>query len=124
MTKNTAEKISEKIKIYMLQHKITQRDLAKKLGVTPQNISHILNAKGGISTKSLDELAHALGTHSHYFFDNFSEIKGDNNIVGNNNYHKPENDLKAEILVIKKELEAHRYKLENLELKIEKIQKK
>lgn len=121
MTRNSAKKISEKIKIYMLQHKISQRSLAKKLGVTPQNISHILNAKGGVSTKSLDKLAQALNIHDNYFFDNSTDVNGNHNIVQNS---VGESDLYKELQLIKKELEIHRYKLENLELKIDKIKKK
>ena len=104
----------------MLQHKISQRNLAEKLGVSPQNISHILNAKGGISTKSLDKIARVLGVDSQSFLSPLTESMELQNIQSQQQAIMV---LKKEILLLKKELETQKYKLENLLLKIEQKRK-
>lgn len=121
MTKKSKEDLAQKIKIYMLKKGISQRDLSKRLKVTPQTVSKLLMGNTHFRTDTLNKIAAALGTSANYFFDNSSDVSGNNNIVQN---HVGEAILQQEIQLIKKELEAHRYKLENLELKIEKIQKK
>lgn len=121
MTKKSKEDLAQKIKIYMLKKGISQRDLSKRLKVTPQTVSKLLTGNTHFRTDTLNKIAAALGTSTNYFFDNSSDVSGNNNIVQN---HVREASLQQELQLIKKELEAHRYKLENLELKIEKIQKK
>ena len=121
MTKKETEELAQRIKIYMLKQGISQRELAKKLKITPHAVSGFLTGKSHFRTDTLDKIAAALGTNANYFFDNSSDVSGNNNIVQN---HVGEATLQQELQLIKKELEAHRYKLENLELKIEKIQKK
>lgn len=74
--------------------------------------------------KTLHKIASALGVNSNYFFDNFTEVKGNKNIVQSKNVSTDKMDYEKEILLIKKELEVQRYKLENLELKLEKNKKK
>ena len=121
MTKNNKENLAQKIKIYMLKNGISQRDLAKKLKVTPQTVSKLLTGSTHFRTDTLDKIATALGTTANYFFDNSTAVNGNNNVVGEKNTINP--NFKEEIALIKKELEVHRYQIENIVLKLEKIQK-
>lgn len=105
----------------MLKNGISQRDLAKKLKVTPQTVSKLLTGSTHFRTDTLDKIATALGTTANYFFDNSTAVNGNNNVVGEQNTINP--NLKEEIALIKKELEVHRYQIENIVLKLEKIQK-
>lgn len=121
MTRKKNKELVQKIKIFMLQHGISQRDLAKKLKLTPAAVSKFLTGDSSMRTDTLQKIANALGTDSNYFF---ADVKGNGNVVGNNNNTRQETDLKNDINFIKKELEVHRLKLENLTLKIEKLQRK
>lgn len=121
MTKRSKEDLAQKIKIYMLKKGISQRDLSKRLKVTPQTVSKLLTGNTHFRTDTLNKIAAALGTSANYFFDNSSDVSGNNNIVQSS---VGKTTLEKDIELIKKELEVQRYKLENLELKIEKIWKK
>lgn len=105
----------------MLKQGISQRELAKKLKITPQAVSGFLTGKSHFRTDTLNKIAAALGTSANYFFDNSTAVNGNNNVVGEKNTINP--NLKEEIALIKKELEVHRYQIENIVLKLEKIQK-
>ena len=124
MTEKNSKDLSKKIKIFMLQHNISQKDLAKKMKITPAAVSKFLIGDSNMRLKTLHKIASALGVNSNYFFDNFTEVKGNQNIVQSKNVSTDKMDYEKEILLIKKELEIQRYKLENLELKLEKNKKK
>lgn len=124
MTEKNSKDLSKKIKIFMLQHNISQKDLAKKMKITPAAVSKFLIGDSNMRLKTLHKIASALGVNSNYFFDNFTEVKGNKNIVQSKNVSTDKMDYEKEILLIKKELEVQRYKLENLELKLEKNKKK
>lgn len=121
MTRKETEELAQKIKIYMLKQGISQRELAKKLKITPQAVSGFLTGKSHFRTDTLNKIAAALGTSANYFFDNSTAVNGNNNVVGEQNTINP--NFKEEIALIKKELEVHRYQIENIVLKLEKIQK-
>ena len=121
MTRKMDKQLAEKIKIFMMKNEITQRDLAKKMGLTPQAISHFLNGSNSLRTDTLDRISAALGTDSNYFF---ADVNGNGNAIGNNNNTRLEAELKNDINFIKKELEVQKLQIENLTLKIEKLQKK
>lgn len=124
MTKRSKEDLAQKIKIYMLKKGISQRDLSKRLKVTPQTVSKLLTGNTHFRTDTLNKIAAALGTSANYFFDNSAEVNGNHNILHSSVGDAGKTDLEKDIELIKKELEVHRYKLENLELKIEQIKKK
>ena len=121
MKKNNKENLAQKIKIYMLKNGISQRDLAKKMKITPAAVSKFLTGDNAMRTDTLDRISAALGVADNYFFDNSTAVNGNNNVVGEKNTINP--NLKEEIALIKKELEVHRYQIENIVLKLEKIQK-
>ena len=115
--------MAQKIKIYMLKKGITQRVLAQKLKVTPSAISGFLNGENALRTDTLDKIAKALGADANYFFDNSTDVIGNQNFVTSSHKNNQGLDLLKEIQLIKKELEVHRLKLENIELKLEKNNK-
>ena len=104
MTRKTKQEISEKIKIFMLKKGLTQRDLAKKLKVSPQTISQFLRGKNALRTDTIEKLAGALGVPNNYFFAN-----SNNNTIGNNNSSSVQNMeielMKKDIIILKKEVE-------------------
>lgn len=121
MTKKIEKSLAQKIKIFMLTNNISQKELAKKMGLTPAAISKVLAKDNSMRTGTLEKIAHALGTDYNYFF---ADVQGDGNAIGNNNNTCLQTDFKNDIDFIKKELEVHRLKLENLTLKIENLQQK
>ncbi len=125
MTRKKDKDFVKKLKLAMLESGLNQTSLAKKLGLTHSAISAWLNGRTNPSLDALKSAAQAMGRPVNYFFDNSNtEINGNQNIVGKDIKTQDKNDLEKEIILIKKELEVHRYKLENLSLKLEKISKK
>ena len=124
MTIKNSKYLAQKIKIFMIKHGISQKDLAKKMKITPAAISKFLIGESDMRLETLNKISKALGVDSNYFFDNSTEVKGNQNIVQSKNISVGKMDYEKEILLIKKELEVQRYKLENLELKLEKNNKK
>lgn len=59
--------MTEKIKILLVKKKMTVTDLAKKLGVTPQNLSNKFK-RDNFSEKELKEIADALGVKFEAYF--------------------------------------------------------
>lgn len=124
MTRKTYKELVQKIRFFMLQNGISQRDLAKKMKITPAAVSKFLTGDNAMRTDTLDRISAALGVADNYFFDNSTEVNGNGNAIGNNNNTRLEAELKNDINFIKKELEVQKLQIENLTLKIEKLQKK
>ena len=84
MTKKKSTDLAQKIKIFMLENGISQRDLAKKMKIAPQTVSQFLGGKYNLRTDTVEKIAKALGAPGNYFFDSSTNVKGDSNIVGKN----------------------------------------
>lgn len=56
-----AQKFALELLDYMDEHDIKQIDLAKKMGVSPQQVNKILRAKANLTFETLDKIADALG---------------------------------------------------------------
>lgn len=121
MTRNKNNKFIEKLKIAMLQSGLNQVSLAKKLGIQAGSVSKWMTGENNPKISTLEKIAKATGKPVNYFFDNSADVSGDHNIVQSS---VGKTTLEKDIELIKKELEVQRYKLENLELKIEQIKKK
>nr|DAG77163.1 MAG TPA: Repressor protein CI [Caudoviricetes sp.] len=124
MTRKKNKKFIEKLKIALLQSGLNQVSLAKKLGIQAGSVSKWMTGENNPKISTLEKIAAATGKSVNYFFDNSTELSGNHNIVSGSVGSNKNFNFEKELELIKKELEAHRYKLENLELKIEKIQKK
>ncbi|MBR3603078.1 MAG: helix-turn-helix transcriptional regulator [Elusimicrobiaceae bacterium] len=124
MTRNKNEEFIKKLKIALLESHLNSVSLAKKLGIQPGSVSKWMTGENNPKLSTLKKIAKTTGKPINYFFDNFTEVKGNKNIVQSKNVSTDKMDYEKEILLIKKELEIQRYKLENLQLKLEKNKKK
>lgn len=121
MSNSTTEKFIKKLKLAMLEKNINQAKLAKKIGVTRAAVSAWLTGRAKPPLDVLLSLSENLEQPINYFF---ADVNGNGNAIGNNNNTRLETDLKNDINFIKKELEVQKLQIENLSLKIEKLQKK
>ena len=121
MNKNEEKILIKKLKLAMLESGLNQTQLAKKLGISSTSISQWLLGKTKPKYSTLEAVGKITGKPINYFFDNSTAVNGSNNVVGEQNTINP--NFKEEIALIKKELEVHRYQIENIVLKLEKIQK-
>jgi DNA-binding XRE family transcriptional regulator len=55
--------VGKKIKALRKENRLTQKELAKKLGISQQIISHIEQGRANISLLTLKKVANALGTN-------------------------------------------------------------
>ena len=124
MTRNQNEAFVKKLKIALLESHLNTVSLAKKLGIQPGSVSKWMTGENNPKLSTLKKIAKITEKPINYFFDNSTEVKGNQNIVQSKNISVGKMDYEKEILLIKKELEVQRYKLENLELKLEKNNKK
>jgi transcriptional regulator with XRE-family HTH domain len=65
--------LTEKLKRAMFDAKLTQEQLAKKMGITQSAISQFLKNKNGLNVKTLEKYAKATKKNLDWFFD--SSIK-------------------------------------------------
>ena len=122
--KKKNENFIKKLKLAMLEAGLNQVALAQKLGLRSASVSKWLVGDNNPKISTLEKIAKVTGKPVNYFFDNSAEVNGNHNILHSSVGDAGKTDLEKDIELIKKELEVHRYKLENLELRIEKIQKK
>ena len=122
--KKKNENFIKKLKLAMLEAGLNQVALAQKLGLRSASVSKWLVGDNNPKISTLEKIAKVTGKPVNYFFDNSAEVNGNHNILHSSVGDAGKTDLEKDIELIKKELELHRYKLENLELRIEKIQKK
>lgn len=104
-------KIGEKIKKVLSDAGLSQTDLAKCLGVTPQQVSHWINNKGFPSLDKFIALVQVTGKDANYFF-GIPSVQGNNHIVGDNNknisqtvnYSSDIESLKKDVALIKQSI--------------------
>ena len=61
---------AQKIRDLCKKHRITLKELADKIPLTPTGMQHILRY-GATNTGTLEKIARELGVHPGYFFDDF-----------------------------------------------------
>lgn len=118
MTRKKTENIANKIKIYMLKNYISQRDLAKKLNVSPAAVSKFLTGDNAMRTDTIANISKALGVADNYFFADDSTLQI---AAGNNNNQA--NTKNADLELIKKDMEVFKKTLENLDLRLKLLEK-
>lgn len=121
MTKKETDKVIKKIKIAMAEEFITQTELAKKLGRTQGAISAWFKGRGSPDLETLMQVSDILKKPINYFFDNSTDVKGNQNIVGKNITVSP--DVEKDIALMRVKIEALESKIENLELKYNLLKK-
>ena len=118
MTRKKSADVAQKIKIFMLENGISQRDLAKKLKVAPQTVSQFLGGKYDLRTDTLEKIGKALGTPANYFF---AEVRG--SAVGANAKVTAATDVEKDIKLLSVQVELLTAKIKLLEEEIKKIKR-
>lgn len=121
MTTKKDEMFIKKLKLAMLESGFNQVSLAKKLGIKSASVSQWLTGKNNPKISTLEKLAKATGKPVNYFFDNSTDVKGNHNVVGNNNSVPA--DVEKDIKLLTAKIAALESKIENLELKYNLLKK-
>ncbi len=118
MTRKQSENVAQKIKIFMMENGISQRELAKKMKVAPQTVSQFLGGKYDLRMETIEKISKALGAPGNYFF---AEVKG--SAVGPSAQVRTDGETKKDIALIMAKITALESKIENLELKYNLLKK-
>lgn len=121
MTKKENENVIKQIKIAMAEMGLNQTSLAKKVGVKPNTVSQWLTGTNSPKMDTLKKVAKATGKPVNYFFDNSTDVKGNQNIVGKNINISA--DVEKDIKLLTAKITALESKIENLELKYNLLKK-
>ena len=105
----------------MAEMGLNQTSLAKKVGVKPNTVSQWLTGTNSPKMDTLKKVAKATGKPVNYFFDNSTDVKGNQNIVGKNITVSP--DVEKDIALMRVKIEALESKIENFELKYNLLKK-
>jgi transcriptional regulator with XRE-family HTH domain len=124
MAKKEDNNIGLKVKRALQNSDLTQRDLAKEMGVTHQQVSNIVRGINKPSVDFLKKTSELTGTPMDYFFDNSRHSAGAHSIIasGLGKVIAPENELiKKDIELLKKENELRCKDVELLKKEVENI---
>lgn len=121
MTKKQEKDLIKKIKIAMIESGLNQVTLAEKMGKTHSAINKMLNGGSAITMANLEKIAALTKRPVNYFFDNSTDVKGNHNVVGNNNSVPA--DMEKDIKLLTAKITALESKIENLELKYNLLKK-
>lgn len=121
MTKKETDNIIKKIKIAMIESGFNQVSLAKKMGKTHSAINKMLNGGSTITMENLEKIATLTKRPINYFFDNSTDVKGNQNIVGKNITVSP--DVAKDIKLLFAQVELLTAKMQILETKIKLLEK-
>ncbi len=105
----------------MIESGFNQVSLAKKMGKTHSAINKMLNGGSTITMENLEKIATLTKRPINYFFDNSTDVKGNQNIVGKNITVSP--NVEKDIALMRVKIEALESKIENLELKYNLLKK-
>lgn len=107
----------EKILKAIKQSGLTQREIAKMMGIKEAQLSRWVQGKTNPGTRSLRDLQSALNLPVNYFFNSPAMIgtSGNNNSVGNSETSKDFELINAKIEVIQKTVENIDLRLKLLE---------
>ncbi len=122
MTKKETDNIIKKIKIAMIESGFNQVSLAKKMGKTHSAINKMLNGGSTITMENLEKIATLTKRPINYFFDNSTDVKGNQNIVGKNITVSP--DVDKDIKLLFAQVELLTAKMQLLEEKLKSLKQK
>lgn len=88
------------VKDVLFKNGIVQSELAKTLGLAPNNLNNML-AKDDIRTGLLEDIAKASDIPISVFYGDSYKIKGNNNATGNNNTVNASDDRLLSLLLAK-----------------------
>ncbi len=108
----------------MLESGLNQTQLAKKLGISHASVSAWLHNKANPGLDLLEKIAQVTGKPVNYFFDNSTHLEHGSCVVGNNNQVNAEDKNTKELEHLKTILQLHQVTLENIKLRLEKLEGK
>lgn len=123
MTRKKDEEFVKKLKLAMLESGFNQVTLAKKLGILPGSISKWMTGENNPKMDTLKKVAKATGKPVNYFFDNSTDVKGNNNIVGKNIKTAPDVDLQKDVKLLSVQVELLNAKMLLLEQEIKRMKR-
>lgn len=118
MTRKQEKDVIKKIKIAMIESGFNQVSLAEKMGKTHSAINKMLNGNSAITMANLEKIAALTKRPVNYFFDNSTDVKGNNNVVGNNNKTSSTTEKDIKLLSTQVELLSAKIKLIEAEIKL------
>ncbi len=118
MTRKQEKDVIKKIKIAMIESGFNQVSLAEKMGKTHSAINKMLNGNSAITMANLEKIAALTKRPVNYFFDNSTDVKGNNNVVGNNNKTSSATEKDIKLLSTQVELLSAKIKLIEAEIKL------
>lgn len=124
MTGKNSKDFIKKLKLAMLESGFNQVSLAKKIGIKSASVSKWLTGENNPKLSTLEKVSKAVGKPVNYFFADDSTTQ---HIVGNNNTQtsgKMVSDFQKEIELLKTRQEVQQLTLENLKLRLEKLERK
>lgn len=124
MKKNEEKILIKKLKLAMLESGLNQTQLAKKLGISHASVSAWLHNKANPGLDLLEKIAQVTGKPVNYFFDNSTHLEHGSCVVGNNNQVNAEDKNTKELEHLKTILQLHQVTLENIKLRLEKLEGK
>lgn len=123
MTRKKDEEFIKKLKLAMLESGFNQVALAKKLGIKSASVSQWLTGKNSPAMATLKKVAKATGKPINYFFDNSTDVKGNNNVVGKNIKVAADGDLQKDVKLLSVQVELLNAKIKLLEEEIKKMKR-
>ncbi|MDD6153406.1 MAG: helix-turn-helix transcriptional regulator [Elusimicrobia bacterium] len=123
-TLNKDKEFIKKLKQAMLESGFNQVSLAKHLGIKSGSVSKWIRGENNPKLSTLEAIAEITGKPINYFFADDSTTQ---NIIGNNNTQtsdKTEKDLKKELELLKAKQEVQALTIENLKLRLERLERK
>jgi len=114
----------KKLKQAMLDSGLNQVSLAQHLGIKSGSVSKWIRGENNPKLSTLEAIAQATGKPVNYFFSDDSTTQ---NIVGshnNQNAGKSNADLAKEFELLKAKQEVQALTIENLKLRLEKLERK
>ena len=115
--------VGEKIRKAIKDAGLTQQKLADKLGITNPVINVWVTGKRNPRPDTLQKIAEITGRPVNYFFDNSTDVKGNNNVVGKNIKVAPDVDLQKDVKLLSVQVELLNAKIKLLEEEIKKMKR-
>jgi len=123
MTRKKDTDFVKKLKLAMLESGLNQVSLAKKLGLKPASVSQWFTGKNNPKMETVNKIARATSKPVNYFFDNSTDVKGNNNVVGHNIKVTPDDDLHKDVKLLSVQVELLNAKMKLLEEEIKKMKR-
>lgn len=123
MTRKKDTDFVKKLKLAMLESGLNQVSLAKKLGLKPASVSQWFTGKNNPKMETVNKIARATSKPVNYFFDNYTDVKGNNNVVGKNIKTAADENLRLKVELLGTKLELALTKITALEDELKRLKR-